>query len=90
MLRERGTDVTAVSETARGLSDQEILEMAYREGRIVVTFDKDFGELAFRSKRPTKGLILLRFVPRSQISSNFTNRPKGRRFILGETSSVTL
>ena len=46
---------------APGSSDLEILERAQRENRIVLTFDKDFGELAFRSGLPAlSGIILFR------------------------------
>jgi predicted nuclease of predicted toxin-antitoxin system len=46
-LRERGHDVTWVQSDAPGISDAEVLAHAQAEGRILVTFDKDFGELAF-------------------------------------------
>jgi len=60
-LRERGHDVTSVKETMRGASDREVLARAQGEGRLVVTFDKDFGELAFRYGLPaTSGVILFR------------------------------
>lgn len=42
-----------------------MLDLANRKERIVVTFDKDFGELIFREKLKARGLILLRFTPRS-------------------------
>ncbi|MHB8565620.1 MAG: DUF5615 family PIN-like protein [Nitrososphaerales archaeon] len=35
---------------------------ASRQGRVLVTFDKDFGELAFRYKKASKGIVLLRFA----------------------------
>jgi len=42
-----------------------VLDLANREDRILVTFDKDFGELIVREKARVKGLILLRFTPKS-------------------------
>lgn len=39
--------------------------LANREDRILVTFDKDFGELIVREKMKVKGLILLRFTLKS-------------------------
>ena len=42
-----------------------MLDLANREDRILVTFDKDFGELIVREKIKVKGLILLRFTPKS-------------------------
>jgi len=46
-LRERGHDVLWVAEVAPGSKDEEVLALAIREGRILLTFDKDFGERAF-------------------------------------------
>jgi predicted nuclease of predicted toxin-antitoxin system len=62
-LRERGHDVLSVKESMRGASDKEILACAQDEGRLVVTHDKDFGELAFRWGLPAQcGIILLRTI----------------------------
>jgi predicted nuclease of predicted toxin-antitoxin system len=67
-LRKNGHDVAWIREDARGSHDEQVLERAQQENRILVTFDKDFGELAFRSKLPsTSGVILFRIsVPSSQ------------------------
>jgi predicted nuclease of predicted toxin-antitoxin system len=63
-LRENGHDVAWIREDARGISDDKVLLRAQKENRIVVTFDKDFGELAFRSKLPAQsGVILFRITP---------------------------
>jgi predicted nuclease of predicted toxin-antitoxin system len=60
-LRARGHDVAWVRTDAPGSSDVQVLERAQREHRIVVTFDKDFGELAFRSRLPaSNGIVLFR------------------------------
>jgi predicted nuclease of predicted toxin-antitoxin system len=40
--------------------DEKLLELANREKRILVTNDKDFGELTFRQKRVSTGIILFR------------------------------
>ena len=58
-LRQRGHDVVWVRTDAPGSRDIEILARAQREDRIVVTFDKDFGELAFRSGLPASSGIVL-------------------------------
>ena len=67
-MRENRHDVAWIREDARGSSDEQILYLAQQEERILITFDKDFGELAFRSKLPaTSGVILFRIsVPSSQ------------------------
>lgn len=65
-LRARGHDVAWVREDAPGATDPKVLERARAEGRIVATFDKDFGELAFRQKLPaSSGVILVRLKTRS-------------------------
>jgi predicted nuclease of predicted toxin-antitoxin system len=58
-------NIISVTEFSFGLSDREILELAKTKGRIVVTFDKDFSQIIFKEKIKTKGVILLRFVPKS-------------------------
>lgn len=42
------------------MSDIEILKIAVSGKRLLITMDKDFGELVYKSKRPHKGVILLR------------------------------
>ena len=60
-LRERGHDVLSAKESMRSKPDHLILARAQTEERIVVTHDKDFGELAFRSQLPAScGIILFR------------------------------
>jgi predicted nuclease of predicted toxin-antitoxin system len=45
----------------RGSSDEVLLAAAFSENRILITEDKDFGELVYRLHRPTRGIVLLRF-----------------------------
>jgi predicted nuclease of predicted toxin-antitoxin system len=60
-LRRRGHDVAWVAADARGSSDVHVLERAQAESRILVTFDKDFGELAFQWGLPaSSGIVLFR------------------------------
>lgn len=60
-LRRRGHDVLSVKESLRSERDPVILARAQAEQRLVVTHDKDFGELAFRFGLPaTSGVILFR------------------------------
>jgi predicted nuclease of predicted toxin-antitoxin system len=56
-----GHDVAWVRTAAPGIADSEVLAWAAREGRILLTFDKDFGELARIAKLPSScGVILFR------------------------------
>lgn len=60
-LRDRGFDVLSVKESMRGADDASILQRAEAEQRLVVTQDKDFGELAFKHRLPaTCGIVLFR------------------------------
>ncbi len=59
-LRGVGHDVLPVSEAMPQAEDQHILARAMSEGRILVTNDKDFGELVFRSGQAHHGVLLLR------------------------------
>jgi predicted nuclease of predicted toxin-antitoxin system len=60
-LRQHGHDVISVKETMRGQADSDILARAEAEQRLVVTQDKDFGELTFRLQLPgTCGVVLFR------------------------------
>ena len=60
-LRTNGHDVVYVMEDLKGATDEEVLEHALSERRILITEDKDFGELVYRLRRPANGIILLRF-----------------------------
>jgi predicted nuclease of predicted toxin-antitoxin system len=60
-LRAHGYDISWVRTEAPGSNDREVLRKAQSEKRILLTFDKDFGELAYRYKLPAPcGVILLR------------------------------
>ena len=62
-LRERGHDVLSAKESMRSEPDEKLLARAQAEGRVLVTHDKDFGELAFRNRLPAEcGVILLRLT----------------------------
>lgn len=59
-LKEKGFDIASVASDFPSLKDKRVLSRAEREERILITNDKDFGELIFRQKLPHKGVILLR------------------------------
>lgn len=81
-LRELGHDVFSVKESMRSATDDVILAREQAEQRIVVTHDKDFGELAFRSQLPaTSGIILFRL--------SGTDRDADNRHVLEAIESRT-
>ena len=51
-LRDDGHDVLYVLEKKAGVTDEEVLFDAYNDGRILLTEDKDFGELVYRLRKP--------------------------------------
>jgi predicted nuclease of predicted toxin-antitoxin system len=62
-LRAAGHDVVYVMEILRGATDDDVLIYSYDEERLLLTEDKDFGELVYRLRLPAYGVILLRFEP---------------------------
>jgi predicted nuclease of predicted toxin-antitoxin system len=71
VLRERGDDVAWVKEDAPGAADEAVLARAQAEGRLLVTLDKDFGELACRFGLPAScGVILFRLSGASPDEDN--------------------
>ena len=67
-LRDAGHDVIGVGEAMPQADDQEVLRRATADERIIVTNDKDFGELVFRSRQAHRGVVLLRL--RDESSAN--------------------
>ena len=61
-LRQRGHDVTYVAELAPGIEDDLVLSKAHAADALLLTSDKDFGELVFRLGRRSSGVLLLRFA----------------------------
>lgn len=64
LLREHGLDITHVAEVCQSEKDSAIMQMAREQGRIIITFDRDYGELIFKHRHPSPaGVIYLRFDP---------------------------
>jgi predicted nuclease of predicted toxin-antitoxin system len=59
-LRKEGHDVLYIPEEEPGLHDEVVLQRAYVERRILLTEDKDFGELVYRLRKPATGIVLIR------------------------------
>ena len=65
-LESNGVDVKRVGREIPGGTDLEVIDLAVADGRVLVTCDKDFGQLVFKEVRSdVKGVILLRFKPRT-------------------------
>jgi predicted nuclease of predicted toxin-antitoxin system len=61
-LRAEGHTVLYVAEFAAGIPDTEVLGLANGRRSLLITSDKDFGELVFRQRRVAEGVILLRLA----------------------------
>ncbi len=61
-LRKDGHEVWYVAEMEPGIPDELVLSWANQERAILVTADKDFGELVFRQKRISRGVVLTRLA----------------------------
>lgn len=65
-LRAAGVDVQWIAESNPGAPDEAVLELAVSAERTLLTFDKDFGELAYRRKLPAQcGIVLFRVTPKN-------------------------
>ncbi len=76
-IAEAGHDIVWVRTAAPGSADADVLAWAVRESRILLTFDKDFGELAWREKLPaSSGIILFRIPipPPDQVGAKLAAR----------------
>ena len=60
-LRTVGHDVVAVTEFAQRTEDSEVIGWAVQQARVLLTEDKDFGQLVFAGARESTGVILIRF-----------------------------
>jgi predicted nuclease of predicted toxin-antitoxin system len=79
-LRHDGHEVAWVAEDAPGATDDVVLARAYGEGAILLTSDKDFGELVYRQRRPHAGVLLLRLAGLDEASKGeLVSRAIGER-----------
>lgn len=95
-LRAAGHEVIAVAEISPRIPDGEVLVLAYKKDHVLLTEDKDFGELVYAQKRETSGVVLLRFPAnaRSAMARAATDAVKtlgdrlGRRFTVIEPGKI--
>ena len=72
------------------LSDEDILEISYKEKRILITNDKDFGELVYKDYRNTFSIILLR-VEKNDVVENLITKHKDKnenKFIVANKNKI--
>lgn len=63
LLRDAGFDVLAIAESLAGMADADVLALAVRERRWLITFDRDYGELLFARSHPAPPAVILLRVP---------------------------
>jgi predicted nuclease of predicted toxin-antitoxin system len=61
-LRAAGHEVISIAEETPGIEDSQVLHRALAEQCVLLSADKDFGELVFRHQLPHVGVLLLRFA----------------------------
>ena len=59
-LKGEGHETFSVYDVSKGMTDESVLKYANDNNQVLITNDKDFGELVFRLLIPHKGIILLR------------------------------
>jgi predicted nuclease of predicted toxin-antitoxin system len=92
-LRQRGYDVLYAAEAAPGQEDVVWLYQAEQSGRLIVTADKDFGDLIFRDRLNSHGVVLVRMhrlglrerlARLAQAWSTVEANPKGKFIVITE------
>ena len=61
-LRQDGHEVIYVAELSPSVSDEEVLRQAHGRNAVLLTIDKDFGDLVFRQGLAHYGVVLLRLA----------------------------
>jgi predicted nuclease of predicted toxin-antitoxin system len=84
-LRAAGHDVAAVVEISPRADDETVGRLAVQNDRILITEDKDFGQLVFAERQPTGGVLLIRFPARArrQLSATIVDlvRRRGEKLL---------
>ena len=62
LLRNNGYSVHAIAESNAAISDEDVLEIAVKNKSLLLTEDKDFGELVYRFKMKHYGILLIRLT----------------------------
>lgn len=93
-LRQDGHDVKSAIEDYVGVDDKKILSLSYKQNRILITADRDFGELIFNQKIRHAGIIFLRLIDQTnenkikilkEVIKNFALKIKNKFVVATET-----
>ncbi len=96
ILRKAGYTILSISEDFPGISDEEVLEITNNHRAILITGDKDFGELVFRRGKVTNGVVLTRVFGITQeakarmildVFINYANEFMGNFTVIGKNKT---
>ena len=62
ILRQKGFNVVSILEEFQGITDKEVIEIAVKHKALLLTEDKDFGELTYRLNFSHFGIFLIRLI----------------------------
>ena len=63
-LKSKGFEITSIGVDDPGVSDEHIMSVAIDQGRTIITYDSDYGELIFKHGfKPNAGVIFIRQQP---------------------------
>ncbi len=65
ILKRDRIEIESVSLIKPGIDDEEIIEMARKGNKVIITFDSDFGKFVFKDLKSSGGVIFLRILPAS-------------------------
>lgn len=91
VLETAGHDVVSMSKVAPGMDDREIVSAAWREQRVILTRDKDFGDLVVRDGLQTAGVILVRLRMHALEKAEYLSRalPQLEQHVRGQFVVIT-
>lgn len=94
LIKRAGYNATFINDIMAKASDENILILAKHENRVVITNDKDFGELVFKLGKPSEGIILLRTLvtdseKRFEMVKGVLGKAKGK-FIVVEDKKIRI
>ena len=74
LLRENNFEVDYIAEIKPGITDKQVINLANQKKRILITADKDFGEIVFRQRKISSGIVLYRL-------SGLANKEKSEKIL---------
>ena len=93
-LRQQNHDVFSIFDEARGISDDDVIDLAVSENRIFITNDRDFSSKIFRDHKLHCGVIFLRLEDEraankitvlERLLANHTDNIEGKFVVVTET-----